>query len=87
MKKKITIKKERVPRKDFAEKLADKLRTLNIGEVEEGSLFDGSGRWVNVRFKDTELCFSFDMKGELLDRLGLYKDVIEVTDHKLVWGK
>jgi hypothetical protein len=87
MKKKSTIKKERVPRKDFAEKLADKLRALNIGEVEEGSLSDDSGRWVNVRFKDMELCFSFDDKGENIDRLGLYKDVIEVTSHRLVWGK
>lgn len=80
------VKKERQPRKDFAEKLADKLRATGLGEVDEGELSDDSGRWVNFRIKDTELCFSFDMKGEKIDGIGLYKDKIEVTDHIRIWG-
>jgi hypothetical protein len=86
MAKKNKVKKERQPRKDFAEKFADKLRATGLGEVDEGELGDDSGRWVNLRIKDTELCFSFDMKGEAIDRIGLYKDKVEVTDHIRVWG-
>ena len=80
------VKKERKPRQDFAEKFAQKLRETGLGEVDDGALGDDSGRWVSLRVKDTELCFSFDMKGEKIDRIGLYKDKIEVTDHIRVWG-
>jgi len=86
MAKKNKVKKERQPRKDFAEKFADKLRATNLGEVNEGAFSDNSARWVNLRIKDTELCFSFDTKGEKIDRIGLYKDKIEVIDHIRVWG-
>ena len=86
MAKKNKTKKQSKPRKDFAEKFAQKLRESGLGEGYEGAFGDDSGRWVNLRVKDTELCFSFDMKGESMDRIGLYKDKIEVTDHIRVWG-
>lgn len=84
MAKKAKKKKQRAPRKDFAQKLAEKL--CKIGEVEADAFGDESGRWVNLRIGDTQLCFSFDMKGEIIDRIGLYKDKIEVTDQIHLWG-
>jgi len=80
-------KKERPPRKDFAQRLADKLRSTNLGVVDEGSLSDDSGRWVSLKIKDAELSFSFDMKGENIDSIGLFKDVIQVVDQQKIWGK
>lgn len=86
MAKKNKVQKERQPRKDFAEKFAEKLRATGLGEVDEGVFSDGNGRWVNFRIKDTELCFSFDMKGEKIDRIGLYEDKVEVIDQIRLWG-
>lgn len=83
---KIKSQKQRQPRKDFAEKFAEKLQAMQLGQVDAGALADGSGRWVNIRIKHKELCFSFDMKGERIDRIGLYKDEIEVVDHILIFG-
>ena len=60
---------------------------MNIGDVEEGGLSDDSGRWVSLNIKDTELNFSFDIKGETIDGIGLYKDVIQVVDQDRIWGK
>jgi len=74
-------------KKDFAEKLANKLRRTELGEVDEGALSDDSGRWVSIKIGDSDLCFSFDMEGENIDRIGLYKDIIEIVDQKMVWGK
>jgi len=71
---------------DFASKLAEKLSEMEIGQVEVGKLTDNSGRWVNLRKDDTTLCFSFEMDGEKINRIGLYKDKIEVTDSIRVWG-
>lgn len=82
-------KKERRPRKDFAERFADKLRQSELGVVDEGALGDGSGRWVTLKVGPLDLSFSFDMKGGLITDVGLYKDVIEVTgQHKIFnWDK
>lgn len=71
---------------DFAQKLAEKLRGTGSGTVEEGSFNDKSGRWVTIRNGATELCFSFDMKGEQIDRIALYKDKIEVVDQVKIWS-
>lgn len=50
----------------FSQHLADKLRSLNLGEVEEKTLSDNSGKYVDIRIGDTSLSFSFDMDGEKL---------------------
>ncbi len=76
-------RKERAPRKDFAERLADKLK--GIGEIDEGCLSDDSGRWVSVQVGLMSLNFSFDMKGEKITDIGLYKDIVEVVDQKQLW--
>ena len=72
--------------KDFAEKFADKLRETGLGEVSEGAFSDDSGRWVGIKIGGSDLSFSFDMTGEVIDRIGLYEDIIEVVDQKRVWG-
>ena len=84
--KKQSEKKQRKPTPDFAEKFAQKLREGGLGMVSEGALNDDSGRWVELKIKDTTLCFSFDMKGESIDQIGLYKDKIEVVDQTRVWA-
>jgi hypothetical protein len=79
-------KTERKPRLDFAQRLEQKLIESGLGEVEADALSDGSGRWVNIKVGDVELYFSFDMKGEKIDNIGLYKDVVEVISQKHVWS-
>jgi len=75
------------PKVDFAQRLYRKLALCGIGEAEEGALGDDSGRWVNIRIGDSELCFSFDMSGEKIDGIQLFKDKVEVVDNVLVWGR
>ncbi len=78
-------KKAKQPKRDFAEILAEKLGEL--GEVEAGKLGDGSGRWVTIRIsKKKELNFSFNMKGNEITGIALYKDVIEVTEQKQLFS-
>lgn len=79
-------KKETKKRLDFSQKLAHKLREMGFGEVEEGTLSDQSGKWVELRDKGVSLTISFDIKGEKIERVGLYKDKVEVVDVIRVWG-
>lgn len=78
--------KERKPKLDFAERLAIKLRESRLGEVEEDSFSDNSARWVQLKIGDKSLVFSFDMKGEKIDNIALYKDVVEVVDQEQLWS-
>jgi len=73
-------KKEPIYRRDFAEILAEKIK--KFGEVDEGELGDNSGRWVSVQMGDYHLSFSFNMKGNTITDIGLYKDVWEIADQK-----
>ena len=77
MKKEIKPKK---PRMTFAERLAGKL--LNIGDIDTGTLSDKSGVWVCVKVGQYSFNFSFDGKGENIERLGLYKEVWQMVDEK-----
>lgn len=83
-KKKITKQKFR-PRLNFRQRLAQKITEANIGTVTEDSFNDDSSSWVTLRFKDTELCFSFDIKGEKLEKVELFQDIVEVTGQRKVW--
>lgn len=74
--------KEKKPRRDFAQRLAEKLR--NIGEVDEGALGDSSGRWVCLKVGKLSINFSFDMKGEEIDRVGFYEEVWAVVDDRQI---
>lgn len=74
-------------KKCFAEKLSEKLRSANLGEVTEDSFNDNSARWVNIRIKNKDLCVVFDMKGENITELGVWKDKIEVTGTINIFGK
>ncbi len=79
-----TQQKQRKPRMSFAEKLAEKLK--HLGEVEHSHFNDNSGAWVELKVKDIALVFNFDMKGEKLDGVNLYQDVVQVVDTTKVWG-
>jgi hypothetical protein len=81
--KKTTQQKQRKPRMSFAEKLAEKLK--HLGEVEHSHFYDNSGAWVQLKVKDITLSIGFDMKGENIDGIGLFKDVVEVVDQKQLW--
>lgn len=74
--------KERKPRKDFSQRLAKKLSSL--GEVEEGNMGDNSCRWVVVKVGKLSISFSFDMKGENIDSIGLYEDVWQKVDERKI---
>ena len=77
MKKQIKQKK---PRMTFAERLAGKL--LNIGDIDTGMLSDRSASWVCVKVGQYSFNFTFDAKGEKIERLGLYKEVWQMVDEK-----
>jgi hypothetical protein len=72
-------------KKDFITIFAEKLKASGLGEVDFGALSDDSCRWVNLKIKDKELCFSFDTTGEKIERVGLYQDVVEIVDQKQLW--
>lgn len=72
-------------RLNFRQRLAQKITEANIGTVTEDSFNDDSASWVTLRFQDTELCFSFDIKGEKLEKVELFQDVVEVTGQRKVW--
>lgn len=74
--------KEKVLRKDFAQRLAVKLRPL--GNVDEGALSDSGGRWVCLKVGKLSIHFSFDMKGEFIDSVGFYQEVWEMVDEKQI---
>lgn len=77
-------KKERKPRKDFAQRLAEKLR--NIGDVETGALSDDSARWVCLKMGKLSVNFTFDMKGEQIDRVGFYEEVWQMVDERQIFS-
>lgn len=81
-------KSQKLPkqRKDFSQKFADKLREMNLGIVEEDRASDNSSRWVSLRIDDSELHFEFDLKGEKMYRLGLYRDIVQVVDQNKIFG-
>lgn len=76
-------KSTKKPKVSFAQVLAEKLG--EFGKVETGALSDKSSRWVNLRIGDTELCFSFEIDGERLQDVGLFKDVVQVVDQVRLW--
>lgn len=78
-------KKPKRPRQNFRQRLAQKLTEANIGTVTEDSFNDNSSSWVTLRVKDTTLEFSFDIKGEKLEKIELFQDVVEVTGQRKVW--
>lgn len=69
------LKKERKPRRSFSEILADQLRAMKVGDVQQGCADDDSDSWVILKIKGTELVFSFDVKGKQMDGVGIYEDV------------
>lgn len=78
-------KKERKPRLDFAQRLAQKLIESGLGEVDEDSFDDESARWVDIRIGEHVLTISFDIKGEKIEGIELFKEIVEVVDQKKVW--
>jgi hypothetical protein len=81
-KKKQKIKKIK---KTFGEILRDRLSDISEGSIESGCLGDGSGCWVQVRIKDKALNLSLDPTRSYLTGIGLYEDVVQVVDQKLLF--
>ena len=79
-------KSSKKSKKSFAKLLSEKLKLSRLGDVQLGSLNDDSASWVSLRIEDAELHFIFDGQGKNFERIGLYKDKVEVTDHIKVWG-
>ena len=66
----------------FRNKLFKKLLAANIGLPDMGTATDGSGSWVTLHKKNLEIVFSFDCKGEKLEGIAVYEDVVQVVDQK-----
>lgn len=78
------MKKKKVKKqKTFFELLAEQLSS--IGTVEVDDFGDKSAAWIEVKVGDKTLCFSFDYERKKLEDIGLFEDVIEVTDTKQLW--
>ena len=81
-------KKQTKPKRtrlNFRQRLAQKITEANIGTVTEDSFNDNSSSWVSLRLNDTTLEFVFDFKGEKLEKIELFQDVVEVTGQRKVW--
>lgn len=72
-------KKKRGPRLTFMQKLAEKLSYLGTVEINE------SEKWIDLRIKDKSLSICFDEKGENLESIGAFQDVVEVTGQKKIF--
>lgn len=71
------MKKKRPPRLNFMQKLSLKLMEMK-GQVEVSN----EDKWIVYREGDKEISFSFDEKGENIDDIGVFQDIIEVTGQK-----
>lgn len=78
----LKAEKPKRARRDFAQRLAERLRPL--GDVEAGALGDNSGRWVSVKSGKINFCFSFDMKGETIDKIAIYRDIWAKVDEEKI---
>jgi hypothetical protein len=80
------IAKKRTPRKDFSQRLAQKLIESGLGKVKEGSYDkEDDDRWVTLEINDVKLSIEFDDKGEKIERIGLFQNVWEIVDEKQIW--
>lgn len=81
------IAKKRTPRKDFSQRLAQKLIESGLGKVKEGSYDkEDDDRWVTLEINDVKLSIEFDDKGEKIERIGLFQNVWEIVDEKQIWS-
>jgi hypothetical protein len=71
--------KKRSPRLTFMQKMAIKLMALGDVEV------DNEEKWIVLRFGDKELEIDFDEKGENIESIGAFQDVVEVTGQKKIF--
>ena len=85
MKKKTNLKKQKPPIASFAKTLADKLRAMCKGQVDDGVLGDGSARWVSVKVGVMKFELTFDSTGEDICYVELWEDVYEKVDEKLIF--
>lgn len=66
----------------FINELIEQLQSLKDGEVEFGQFQDKSAKWVNYKKGNNTLEFSFDCKTNKITGIKLWKDIIQVVDHK-----
>lgn len=65
------------------ERLYDLLKKQGF-QVEWDKFSDDSGQWLEYRKNDSKvhIVFSFDGKGQDLEDISVWKDIVEVTDQK-----
>lgn len=71
-------------RMQFADRLELLLRSVD-GQIDTGILSDNSARWVNFRRGNKQICFSFNVKGDKLEGLDVFEDVVEVVSEKRIF--
>lgn len=70
---------------DFAQRLAEKLRLMKKGTVDEGELSDKSARWVALQYGTMKFEVIFDHKGENICYVGVWENVYEKVDEKVIF--
>lgn len=77
-------KKKHNKKLSFAQKLASQLNRLKVGTVDIDSASDKSGTWVDIKAKNTSICFVFDFKGQNIESVSIYQDKV-TTEQVKVW--
>lgn len=72
---------------NLRDRIARNLTQNRIGEeVEVDRYNDGSGSWIDIRVNsDTSLVIGFDDKGNNIESINAYKDIVQVVDHKKIF--
>lgn len=74
-------KKLKKSKKKLIERISEALTKGGIQHsVDEFN--DDSGMWISIRKDKLDFVLSFDGKGEVIDRVGLWEDIIQVVDQK-----
>ena len=69
----------------FIRKLYDKLRNLKT-KVEVDEFADGSSSWILIKTGDNKwLEISFDGKGENIEKIAMFEDIVQVVETKTLW--
>ena len=72
----------------FAQRLAAKFEESGLGEVyseAEENDDTNESKSIEININGMSVCFILDFKGEKIESIGLYKDVVQVVNQKMIW--
>ena len=73
--------KETKPKRHLIDRMSEAMTKGGIEHTVD-ELSDGSGMWISIRQGKLDFVLSFDGKGDIIGRVGLWEDIIQVVDQK-----